>query len=79
MATDQESWKSLDAVVRPDEEQYEGWYAVTLAEEVPADGPLGCDFLGGRVIVYRKASGEPVVLTSRCPRRLFPSRWLLLR
>ena len=47
--------------------QPEGWYAVALSSEVPASGPVGTDFLGGRVVVYRKASGEPVVMTARCP------------
>ena len=63
----EESWRSLDAVVRPEDPQYEGWYAVALAEEVSADQPYGCDFLGGRVVVYRRKSGEPVVMTARCP------------
>ena len=54
MATDgQDNWRTLDAAIHPDEAQYEGWYAVALAEEVLADVPLGCDFLGGRVVVYR--------------------------
>jgi len=67
MEAGQEGWRSLDALVRPDDAQYEGWYAVALAEEIRADRPFGCDFLGGRVVVYRRASGEPVVLTARCP------------
>ncbi|MBW2498481.1 MAG: Rieske 2Fe-2S domain-containing protein [Deltaproteobacteria bacterium] len=62
-----DGWRGLDAVIRPDEPAYEGWYVVALAEEVGQERPIGCDFLGGRVAVYRRASGEPVVLTARCP------------
>ena len=65
--TPSNAWQELDARVRPEDPQPEGWYAVALSEEVPADGPIGTDFLGGRVVVYRKASGEPVVMTARCP------------
>jgi phenylpropionate dioxygenase-like ring-hydroxylating dioxygenase large terminal subunit len=64
---DQQEWRSLDAVIRPEEPQHEGWYAVALSEEVSQDRPFGCEFLGGRVVVYRRSSGEPVVLTARCP------------
>ncbi len=60
-------WHALDAKLRPDDPQPVGWYAVALAEEVSADKPRGFDFLGGRVVVYRSTSGEPVVMTSRCP------------
>lgn len=66
-SADTPDWRSLDAVVRPEDPQPEGWYAVALSQEIPADRPHGCDFLGGRVVVYRRASGEPVVLTARCP------------
>ena len=60
-------WQALDAVLRPGDPQPQGWYAVLTAEELPAEGPVGADFMGGRVVVYRKASGEPVVMTARCP------------
>ncbi|HPG27056.1 MAG: Rieske 2Fe-2S domain-containing protein [Spirochaetaceae bacterium] len=60
-------WRRLDAVVRPEEPQPEGWYAVALSEDVGPDRPYGCDFLGGRIVVYRRASAEPVVLTATCP------------
>ena len=60
-------WQALDAVLRPGDPQPQGWYAIMTAEEVPAEGPVGADFMGGRVVVYRRASGEPVVMTSRCP------------
>jgi phenylpropionate dioxygenase-like ring-hydroxylating dioxygenase large terminal subunit len=42
------------------------WYPVALSEEV-RERPLGVDFLGARVAVYRRASGAPVVLGARCP------------
>lgn len=60
-------WQTLDACLRPDDPQPEGWYAVALSAEVPRGTPVGADFLGDRVVVYRKADGEPVVLTARCP------------
>lgn len=67
MATTETDWQNLDAVLRPEDLQPEGWYAVALADEIPPDVPFGTDFLGERVVVYRRASGDPVVLTSRCP------------
>ena len=62
-----EDWRSLSADLKPDQPHYVGWYAVATSSEVPSDGPIGRPFLNGRVAVYRRASGEPVVLTSRCP------------
>ena len=61
------AWQALDARLRPDDPQPIGWYAVALAEEVPANRPIRAEFLGGPVVVYRKASGEPVVMTAVCP------------
>ncbi len=61
------TWRSLDAVLRPEEPQPEGWYAIALSSEVGLDRPTGAPFLGGRVVIYRDPSGAPVVLTSRCP------------
>jgi len=63
----QDDWHALDARLRPEDPQPEGWYAVALAEEIRDRQPYGCDFLGGRVVVYRKQSGQPVVMTARCP------------
>jgi phenylpropionate dioxygenase-like ring-hydroxylating dioxygenase large terminal subunit len=60
-------WHELDAMIRPDDPQPEGWYAVALASEVETGQALGCDFLGGRVVVYRRSGSTPVVLTARCP------------
>jgi len=65
--TEETDWRALDAALRPEDPQPEGWYVVALADEVPPTEPFGTNFLGGRVVVYRKASGEPVVLTARCP------------
>ena len=53
-------WQNLDAVLRPEDPQPEGWYAVALASEIQVATPHGTDFLGGRVVVYRRASGDPV-------------------
>ena len=57
----------MDAQLRPGQAHHQSWYAVALSSEVPRGTPIGKDFLGTRVAVYRRASGEPVVLTSRCP------------
>jgi phenylpropionate dioxygenase-like ring-hydroxylating dioxygenase large terminal subunit len=62
-----DAWRQLSAALQPEQTHYQGWYAVALASEVGADEPLGRDFLGGRVAIYRRRSGEPVVLSSRCP------------
>ena len=66
-STEDTDWQRLDAAIRPGDPQPQGWYAVATSEEVPASGPIGADFLSGRVVIYRKASGEPVVMTARCP------------
>jgi phenylpropionate dioxygenase-like ring-hydroxylating dioxygenase large terminal subunit len=63
----EDGWRQLSADLHPEQTHYQGWYAVALSSEVGEDKPLGCDFLGGRVAVYRRSSGEPVVMTSRCP------------
>jgi phenylpropionate dioxygenase-like ring-hydroxylating dioxygenase large terminal subunit len=60
-------WHDLDAEIRPDDPQPEGWYAVALSSEILPNQPFGCDFLGGKVVVYRRADGAPTVLTARCP------------
>jgi phenylpropionate dioxygenase-like ring-hydroxylating dioxygenase large terminal subunit len=61
------TWQSLDAVIRPEDPQPEGWYAVALSSEAEPGKPFGTPFLGGRVVVYRDPAGDPVVLTARCP------------
>jgi nitrite reductase/ring-hydroxylating ferredoxin subunit len=46
---------------------HQSWFPMALASEVPADGPIGRDFLGTRVVVYRDAAGRPVVQGAYCP------------
>jgi nitrite reductase/ring-hydroxylating ferredoxin subunit len=55
---------------RPDEATsgyHQSWFPVALASEVRADRPIGQDFLGTRVVVYRDAAGRPVVQGAYCP------------
>jgi phenylpropionate dioxygenase-like ring-hydroxylating dioxygenase large terminal subunit len=56
----------LDGEPGPGKLHPQSWYALALTDEV-GERPLGVDFLGGRVAVYRRGSGEPVALTARCP------------
>nr|AYM54198.1 hypothetical protein [Sorangium cellulosum] len=44
-----------------------GWYPLALSGEVTGAAPLGRDFLGGRVVLYRDAAGAPVVQSAYCP------------
>ncbi|AUX41166.1 (2Fe-2S)-binding protein [Sorangium cellulosum] len=44
-----------------------GWYPLALSSELKSDAPLGRDFLGGRVVLYRDAAGSPVVQSAYCP------------
>jgi len=60
-------WKELSAEIRPGQSHHETWYAVALSREVEAGRVVGREFLDGRVAIYRRRSGEPVVLTARCP------------
>jgi nitrite reductase/ring-hydroxylating ferredoxin subunit len=46
---------------------HQSWFPVALAHEIAADKPLGIDFLGTRVIVYRDAAGEAIVQSAWCP------------
>ena len=61
------SWRSLSADLEPGQAHHQGWYAVALSSDVPTDEPYGTQFLDERVVVYRDASGSPVVLGARCP------------
>ena len=45
----------------------QNWYVVCLASEIDDGAVVGADVLGGRVAVYRKSDGSPVVLSSVCP------------
>ena len=62
-----EDWRSLSADLKPGQPYPEGWYAVAMSSEVPADRAVGRPFLDSRIVLYRKANGEPVVLSARCP------------
>lgn len=43
------------------------WWPVCLSTEVEAGKIHGADFLGGRVVVIRRANGEAQVLSAYCP------------
>ena len=45
----------------------QNWYAVCLASEIDEGAVVGADVLGGRVAVYRRSDGAPVVLSAACP------------
>jgi len=62
-----DGWKELSAEIVPGQRHHETWYAVALSSEVEAGRVIGREFLNGRVAVYRRPSGAPVVLTARCP------------
>jgi phenylpropionate dioxygenase-like ring-hydroxylating dioxygenase large terminal subunit len=61
------SWRELRADLRPGQPHHETWYAAALSSEVEPGRVIGRDFLNGRVAIYRRRSGEPVVLSARCP------------
>jgi len=67
MNPNSERWMDLTAELRAGQAHPQSWYAVALSSEVVGDQPIGKDFLNTRVAVYRRSSGDPVVLTSRCP------------
>src|SRR5260370_30136915 len=46
---------------------HQSWFPVALASDVPAGRPLGRDFLGTRVVIYRDATGRAVVQGAYCP------------
>lgn len=45
----------------------QSWFPVALISELPADRPLGVDFLDGRIVVYRDASGRVTAFSGYCP------------
>lgn len=45
----------------------QSWYALCRSQDVSAGGLLGCEFLGGKVIVYRDAAGNAHVQSAYCP------------
>src|SRR5215472_7310210 len=46
---------------------HQSWFLVALCRELESGAVLGVDFLGARVVVYRGASGKPVVQSAWCP------------
>src|SRR5260370_14471251 len=46
---------------------HQSWFPVALASDVPAGRPLGREFLGTRVVIYRDATGRAVVQGAYCP------------
>ena len=46
---------------------HQSWFPVALAREVGSGAVLGVDFLGTRMVVYRAATGKPVVQSAWCP------------
>ena len=46
---------------------HQNWFPLALSREVTDSAPLGVDFLGTRVVVYRGADGKPVVQGAYCP------------
>ncbi len=46
---------------------HQSWFPVALASDVPAGRPLGRDFLGTRVVIYRDLTGRAVVQGAYCP------------
>jgi phenylpropionate dioxygenase-like ring-hydroxylating dioxygenase large terminal subunit len=46
---------------------HQSWFPVALARELEGGAVRGVDFLGTRVVVYRAATGKPVVQSAWCP------------
>lgn len=44
----------------------ESWFPICLSREIPAGEILGVDFLGGRVVAYRGATGIAHVMSAYC-------------
>lgn len=65
--TDPSDWRSISGGLRQGQVHPEGWYAVALSSEVMPGRITGRPFLNGRVAIYRKRTGEPVVVTAFCP------------
>ena len=40
------------------EAYHQSWFPVALASEVPTGSVVGRDFLGTRVVIYRKPAGQ---------------------
>jgi nitrite reductase/ring-hydroxylating ferredoxin subunit len=46
---------------------HQSWFPLALASDVPPGRPVGRDFLGTRVVIYRDGAGRPVVQEGYCP------------
>lgn len=64
---DESDWRNIFGGLRQGQIHPEGWYAVALSSEVEPGRITGRPFLNGRVAIYRKRTGEPVVVTAYCP------------
>lgn len=60
-------WRAMSGGLTQGQLHPEGWYAVALSSEVLPNRVKGRPFLNSRVAIYRKTSGEPVVVTAWCP------------
>lgn len=61
------SYKSMSGELQDGQSHHQNWYVVAFADEVKPGKVVGKGFLNTRVAIYRKDSGEPVVMTARCP------------
>ncbi len=59
--------KEIDRVIDAADGFHQCWYPLALADDVSGETPLGIDVLGTRVVVYRDATGTPVIQTAWCP------------
>lgn len=50
----------------------DAWYIVALAQEIEGEAMLPRKILNESMLIYRKASGESVVMHDRCPHRFAP-------
>lgn len=45
----------------------QSWHALCKSSDVPLGGVIGCDFLDGRVVVYRGMDGRIRIMSAYCP------------
>ena len=45
----------------------QSWFPVALAADLPKDKVLGCNFLDGRIVLFRDADGRVAALSAYCP------------
>ena len=45
----------------------QSWFVLCMSTELLADVPKRCDFLGGKVVAYRDASGQAHCVSAYCP------------